>query len=60
MNRSVAAVDRAISVTDTPEPGIVPHGENESGEVKLPLALWVYVARGVGRIILSVLALPFV
>jgi hypothetical protein len=60
MNRSVAAVDRAISVPESPEPRIVPLGDVGSGELRPPLALWVYVARGMGRIILSVLALPFV
>lgn len=60
MNRGVAAVDRAISVPDTPEPRIISLRDNGSGELRPPLALWIYVARGVGRIILSVLALPFV
>ena len=60
MNRSVAAVDRVLSVPETPEPRIVSLGGSESGELRPPLALWIYVARGMGRIILSVLALPFV
>ncbi len=60
MNRGVAAVDRAIAVPETPEPRTVPLPANDSGELRPPLALWIYVARGVGRIILSVLALPFV
>jgi hypothetical protein len=37
-----------------------PHPSAASGEMRPPLALWIYVARGVGRIILSVLALPFI
>lgn len=60
MNRRVAAVDRAIAVPDAPESVIVSLGDNEGGELRPPLALWIYVARGAGRIILSVLALPFV
>ena len=58
-NRSVAAADRARSA-DAPEPRIVSLNGSDSGELKPPLALWIYVARGLGRIILSVLALPFV
>ena len=61
MNRGVAAVDRAISAPDAPQPAIVSLGDSsDSGELRPPLALWIYVARGMGRIILSVLALPFV
>ena len=60
MNRSVAAADRALAAPDTPEPVIVSLGDNKGGELRPPLALWIYVARGAGRIILSVLALPFV
>ncbi len=64
INRSLAARDRAMSVPSAPEenpkPGSVSLHGGGSGEPRLPLALWIYVARGVGRIILSVLALPFV
>ena len=60
INRRVAATDRVLSAPSAPEPGIVPPGGGDSGELRPPLALWIYVARGMGRIILSVLALPFV
>ena len=43
-----------------PQPTIVSHYSSASGDLRRPLALWVYVARGLGRIVLSVLALPFV
>ncbi|GAA0330463.1 hypothetical protein GCM10009087_45820 [Sphingomonas oligophenolica] len=59
-DRSVAAVGRAVRVPSTPEPAIVSSRRSDSGELKPPLALWIYVARGMARIILSVLALPFV
>ena len=42
------------------QPTIVLRHSGASGDLRRPLALWVYVARGLGRIILSVLALPFV
>ena len=62
--RSFATRDRAMSVSNVSEPisqpTIVSHYSSASGELRRPLALWVYVARGLGRIILSVLALPFV
>ena len=60
MNRHVAAVDRALATPDATAPTIVSLGDNEGGELRPPLALWIYVARGAGRIMLSVLALPFV
>ena len=64
INNSLARHDRATSVPaalkPSPEPRIVSHHGSGSGELRLPLALWIYVARGIGRIILSVLALPFV
>ena len=64
INTSLATHDRAISVPGplepSPEAGIVSPNGAASREMRLPLALWIYVARGVGRIILSVLALPFV
>ncbi|MEO8374076.1 MAG: hypothetical protein ABI471_02540 [Sphingomonas bacterium] len=60
IDTSFAALDRATSVPNTPEPTIASHHSGASGELRRPLALWIYVARGLGRIILSVLALPFV
>jgi hypothetical protein len=64
INRNLAARDRAMPVPSAPEPnrepGLIPHSGGGSGEMRPPLALWIYVARGMGRIILSVLALPFV
>jgi len=64
INSSLAARDRATSVQgaleSSSEPGIVSPYDGASREMRLPLALWIYVARGLGRIILSVLALPFV
>jgi hypothetical protein len=64
IDRSFAARDRAMSAANVLEPisqaTIVSHYRGASGELRRPLALWVYVARGMGRIILSVLALPFV
>lgn len=64
IDRSFAALDRAMPVPKapgpTPEPTIVSPYSSASGELRRPLAMWIYVARGVGRIILSVLALPFV
>ena len=64
IDRSFAIRDRAMSAPNVPEPvsrsTIVSHHSGGSGELRRPLALWVYVARGLGRIILSVLALPFV
>jgi len=64
INTSLAAHDRATSVPGaqepSPEPRIVSPNSGASRELRLPLALWIYVARGLGRIILSVLALPFV
>jgi len=64
IDRSCAAHDRAMSALNVPEPisqpTIVSHYSGTLGELRRPLALWIYVARGVGRIILSVLALPFV
>jgi hypothetical protein len=59
INNNLAAYDRAASV---PNRGsrISPPRSAASGEMRPPLALWIYVARGVGRIILSVLTLPFV
>lgn len=64
IDRSFAALDRAVPVPKAPEPIpapiiVSPHS-GASGELRRPLALWIYVARGLGRIILSVLALPFV
>lgn len=63
INNSLAALDR-ISAPGAAEPGPEPRTVSCNGagsrEPRLPLALWIYVARGVGRIILSVLALPFV
>ena len=64
IDRGFAVLDHAISVPDAPKPIAGPaitaqHGST-SGELRRPLALWIYVARGLGRIILSVLALPFV
>jgi len=63
IDRGFAVLDHAISVPDAPKPIAEPitarHG-GASGELRRPLALWIYVARGLGRIILSVLALPFV
>lgn len=60
-----ATRDRAMSAPNVPEPISQPtlvsqHYGGASGDLRRPLALWVYVARGLGRIILSVLALPFV
>ena len=53
-----------MSAPNVPElisqPTIVLRHNGASGDLRRPLALWVYVARGLGRIILSVLALPFV
>ena len=64
IDRRFAIRDRAMSVPNVPEPisqpTIVSHHSGVSGDLRRPLALWVYVARGLGRIILSVLALPFV
>jgi hypothetical protein len=61
INNSFAGHDRATSALEpNPEPRIVSHYGSGSGELRPPLALWIYVARGIGRIILSVLALPFV
>ena len=64
IDRSFAVLDHAISVPNMPkpiaEPVIDSHHSSASGELRRPLALWIYVARGLGRIILSVLALPFV
>jgi hypothetical protein len=64
INNNLAAHDRAASVPSAVEPSrgprIPPHRSAASGEMRPPLVLWIYVARGVGRIILSVLALPFV
>ncbi|MEP7005213.1 MAG: hypothetical protein ABI810_04475 [Sphingomonas bacterium] len=64
IDRSFATRDRALSAPNVPEPAsrstIVLHHSGASGSLRRPLALWVYVARGLGRIILSVLALPFV
>ena len=59
LNKSLAARDSATSAP-SPEPRIALRYAAASGELRRPLALWIYVARGVGRIILSVLALPFV
>ncbi len=60
INRSLATRDRAVPAPGAPEPRIVSYTNSGSGEVRPPLVMWIYVARGVGRIILSVLALPFV
>ena len=64
IDRSFAIRDRAVSGPNVPEPTsqptIVSHYSGASGDLRRPFALWVYVARGLGRIILSVLALPFV
>ena len=64
IDRSFATRDRAMSAPNVPElisqPTIVLRHSGASGDLRRPLALWVYVARGLGRIILSVLALPFV
>jgi hypothetical protein len=43
-----------------PDRGIAARRNGASRDLRPPLAMWIYVARGVGRIILSVLALPFV
>ncbi|MEO9129584.1 MAG: hypothetical protein ABI240_00085 [Sphingomonas sp.] len=59
LNSNLAARDHATPAP-SPEPGIVSHYVATSRELRPPLALWIYVARGVGRIMLSVLALPFV
>jgi hypothetical protein len=64
INRSLAVRDRAMSAPSVPEPSAEAGSASlrgaGSGELRPPLALWIYVARGLGRIILSVLALPFV
>ena len=64
IDRRFATRDRAMSAPNVPEPvsqsTIVLRRGGASGELRRPLALWIYVARGLGRIILSVLALPFV
>ena len=64
IDRSFATRDCAMSAPNVPEPisqpTIVLRHSGASGDLRRPLALWVYVARGLGRIILSVLALPFV
>ena len=64
IERSFATRDRAMSAPNvpapTPQPPIVLRHSGASGDLRRPLALWLYVARGLGRIILSVLALPFV
>jgi len=68
INNSLAAHGRATSVPGALETsrdpstefGIVSRYSGGSREMRPPIALWIYVARGVGRIILSVLSLPFV
>jgi hypothetical protein len=62
MNKGLAARDRAMTAPSAPnsDPGIASRPDGTAGELRLPFAMWIYVARGVGRIILSVLALPFV
>jgi hypothetical protein len=62
MNKGLAARNRAMPAPSAPnpDPGIASRHSGTSGELRLPLAMWIYVARGMGRIILSVLALPFV
>ena len=60
INNNLAAHD-AASVPSAVEPSRIPQQRSAtSGEMRPPLVLWIYVARGVGRIILSVLSLPFV
>jgi len=64
INNSLAARDSAASVPSGlalgRDPGIASQNGSVSRDLRPPLALWIYVARGLGRIILSVLALPFV
>ena len=63
IDRSFAARSHTVSAPNMPEPApapIISRYGGASGELRRPLALWIYVARGLGRIILSVLTLPFV
>jgi len=60
INRGLATRDRAMPAPSAPKPNIVSYDSGSSAELRPPLAMWIYVARGLGRIILSVLALPFV